>query len=216
MIDSGRDGHLNIVVQVRRGVLGLTLVVVMLAASTVFMGSVEIAQETPVGSAQSVTSLAPPVLKVDTGDTAWVLIASALVLAMIMPGAGFVRPFSAMVIGVCAGLLCYFAVVWEGRMGYDDSLDVVGIHGVGGVAGILATGLFASKAINTSGADGLFFGHAAQFGIQAIMVAAVVLFAASGTWIVLKLVDAVVGLRVSPEDEVTGLDLSQHNERAYS
>jgi Amt family ammonium transporter len=101
-------------------------------------------------------------------------------------------------------------------MGYDDSLDVVGIHGVGGLTGILATGLFASKAINASGADGLFFGHAAQFGIQAIMVAAVVLFAAVGTWIVLKLVDAVVGLRVSPEDEATGLDLSQHNERAYS
>jgi Amt family ammonium transporter len=137
-------------------------------------------------------------------------------LATVTPGAGFVGPFSAMVIGVCAGLLCYFAVVWKGRMGYDDSLDVVGIHGVGGVAGILATGLFASKAINASGADGLFFGHAAQFGIQAIMVAAVVLFAAVGTWIVLKLVDAVVGLRVLPEDEATGLDLSQHNERAYS
>jgi len=92
----------------------------------------------------------------------------------------------------------------------------VGIHGVGGVFGILATGLFASRAINAAGADGLFFGNAGQLGIQAIMVCAVVLFSLIGTWIILKMVDAVVGLRVSPEDESTGLDLSQHNERAYS
>jgi ammonium transporter, Amt family len=121
-----------------------------------------------------------------------------------------------MMIGVCAGVLCYFAVVWRGRMGYDDSLNVVGIHGVVGVAGILPTGLFASKAINVSGADGVFFGHAAEFWIQAITIAAVALFSAIGTWIVLKLVEAVVGFRVSPEDEATGLDLSQPNERAYS
>jgi Amt family ammonium transporter len=137
-------------------------------------------------------------------------------LATVTPGAGFVGPFSAIVIGGFAGILCYFAVVWKGRMGYDDSLDVVGIHGVGGIFGILATGLFASKAINTAGADGLFFGNTAQFGIQAIMVAAVAIFSAFGTWIILRLVDAMVGLRVSPEDEATGLDLSQHNERAYS
>jgi Amt family ammonium transporter len=78
-------------------------------------------------------------------------------LATVTPGAGFIGPFSAMLIGACAGILCYFAVVWKGRFGYDDSLDVVGIHGVGGVFGILATGLFASKAINSSGADGMFF-----------------------------------------------------------
>lgn len=137
-------------------------------------------------------------------------------LATVTPGAGFVGPFSAMIIGVFAGVLCYFAVVWKGRMGYDDSLDVVGIHGVGGVVGILATGLFASKAVNSSGGDGLFFGHGAQLGIQAIVVVAVALFSLVGTWLILKVVDASVGLRVSPEDESTGLDLSQHNERAYS
>jgi Amt family ammonium transporter len=137
-------------------------------------------------------------------------------LATVTPGAGFVGPFSAMIIGVFAGVLCYFAVVWKGRMGYDDSLDVVGIHGVGGVVGILATGLFASKTINPSGADGLFFSHGAQLGIQAIVVVAVALFSLVGTWLILKMVDASVGLRVSPEDESTGLDLSQHNERAYS
>lgn len=137
-------------------------------------------------------------------------------LATVTPGAGFVGPFSAMIIGVFAGVLCYFAVVWKGRMGYDDSLDVVGIHGVGGVFGILAIGLFASKAINPGGADGLFFGHAAQLGIQAITVMSVALFSVVGTWLILKVVDGIVGLRVSVEDESTGLDLSQHNERAYS
>ena len=137
-------------------------------------------------------------------------------LATVTPASGFIGPFSAIVIGGFAGILCYFAVVWKGRMGYDDSLDVVGIHGVGGVFGILATGLFASKAINAAGADGLFFGNAGQFGIQAIMVCAVALFSLIGTWTILRVVNAVVGLRVSLEDESTGLDLSQHNERAYS
>ncbi|MGH7258388.1 MAG: ammonium transporter [Nitrospiraceae bacterium] len=137
-------------------------------------------------------------------------------LATVTPGAGFVGPLSALLFGMGAGSLCYFAVVWKGSMGYDDALDVVGIHGVGGIVGILATGLFASKAINPAGADGLFFGNAGQFGVQALTVVCVVLFSLIGTWILLKLVDGVVGLRISPEDEATGLDLSQHNERAYS
>jgi Amt family ammonium transporter len=137
-------------------------------------------------------------------------------LATVTPASGYIGPFPAIVIGLFAGILCYFAVVWKGRMGYDDSLDVVGIHGVGGVFGILATGVFASKAINAAGADGLLFGNAGQLGIQAIMVAAVALFSVVGTWVILKVVDAAVGLRVAPEDESTGLDLSQHNERAYS
>jgi Amt family ammonium transporter len=137
-------------------------------------------------------------------------------LATVTPGAGFVGPFSAIIIGGFAGILCYFAVVWKGRMGYDDSLDVVGIHGVGGVFGILATGLFASKAINAGGADGLLFGNASQFGVQAITVVAVGLFSVVGTWLILKVVEGFIGLRVSPEDESTGLDLSQHNERGYS
>ncbi len=135
-------------------------------------------------------------------------------LATVTPGAGFVGPLSAMLIGLVAGALCYFAVVWKGKIGYDDSLDVVGIHGVGGVFGILATGLFASKAVG--GVDGLFFGNPAQFGIQAVVVLATVLFCVVGTYVILKIVDVTVGLRVSAEDEVTGLDLSQHNERAYS
>ena len=132
-------------------------------------------------------------------------------LATITPAAGFVTPLPAMLIGLVTGAVCYAAVVWKVRFGYDDSLDVVGIHGVGGVLGILATGLFAS-----AGATGLFYGNPAQFGIQIITVVVSILFCFIGTYIILKIVDAIVGLRVSSEDEELGLDLSQHNERAYS
>jgi len=132
-------------------------------------------------------------------------------LATITPAAGFVTPLSAMLIGLVAGASCYTAVVWKNRFGYDDSLDVVGIHGVGGIIGILATGLFAS-----AGATGLFYGNPGQFGKQAILAIVTVVFCFVGTYVILKLVDVIVGLRVSSEDEELGLDLSQHNERAYS
>lgn len=137
-------------------------------------------------------------------------------LATVTPASGYIGPFSAICIGLGAGIACYFAVIWKSRMGYDDSLDVVGIHGVGGVLGIVATGLLASKAVNSAGADGLFFGNPAQLGIQLLTVMAVGAFSCVGTYAILKLVDLVVGLRVSEEDELTGLDLSQHDERAYS
>ncbi|MGA6828629.1 ammonium transporter [Nitrospira sp. NS4] len=137
-------------------------------------------------------------------------------LATVTPAAGYIGPFSALLIGAIAGLACYFAIVWKGRFGYDDSLDVVGIHGVGGILGILATGLFASKAINAAGADGLFFGNAAQFGVQLLTAVVVAVFSAAGTFVLLKLVGGMTALRVAPEEEATGLDLSQHNERAYS
>jgi len=132
-------------------------------------------------------------------------------LATITPGAGFVGPMSALLIGVLAGVLCYGAVVWKTRLGYDDSLDVVGIHGVGGLTGILLTGLLASI-----GAKGLFFGNPGQFMVQVVMVVATLGFSVIGTFIILKIVDMIVGLRVSVEDEQVGLDLSQHNEKAYS
>jgi Amt family ammonium transporter len=132
-------------------------------------------------------------------------------LATITPGAGFVGPLSALLIGLVAGAICYAGVVLKNRFGYDDSLDVVGIHGVGGITGILATGLFASV-----GAKGLFFGNPGQFGIQLITALVTVLFSFVGTYILLKIVNAVVGLRVPSEHEELGLDLSQHNERAYT
>jgi Amt family ammonium transporter len=132
-------------------------------------------------------------------------------LATITPAAGFVGPMSAMIIGIGTGTLCYAAVVWKVKLGYDDSLDVVAIHGVGGFTGILATGLFASI-----GATGLFFGNAGQFGIQVLLALVTLAFVVVGTYIILKIVDWTVGLRISAPDEEMGLDLSQHNERGYS
>jgi Amt family ammonium transporter len=132
-------------------------------------------------------------------------------LATVTPSAGFIGPFSALIIGLVAGTVCYAAVVWKMRLGYDDSLDVVGIHGVGGFTGVLATGLFASI-----GAQGLFFGNPGQFGIQVVLALVTLSFSVLGTYLILKILDLTVGLRVSNQDEELGLDLSQHNERAYS
>ncbi len=137
-------------------------------------------------------------------------------MATMTAGAGYVRPSGAILYGLAGGALCYGAIVWKGKIGYDDSLDVVGIHGIGGTVGMLATGLLASKAVNAAGADGVFFGNPAQFGIQAMTVCATVVFSFVGSYVILKVVDGLIGLRVSPEEETTGLDLSQHNERAYS
>ncbi len=137
-------------------------------------------------------------------------------LATVTAGAGYIGPFSALLIGLVAGGLCYAAILWKAKFGYDDSLDVVGIHGVGGVVGMLATGLFASKAINAGGADGLIFGHPQLFGVQVVAILAVAIFSLVGTYLILKLIDRLLGLRVSADEERMGLDLSQHDERAYS
>jgi Amt family ammonium transporter len=136
-------------------------------------------------------------------------------LVAITPASGFVGPVSSIVIGAVAGALCYFACNLKSRLGYDDSLDVVGVHGVGGTWGALATGLFASKAINEAGADGLFYGNPGQLWTQLIAIGATIVLAVVATYVILKIVDALVGLRVSQDDEVSGLDLSQHSETAY-
>jgi Amt family ammonium transporter len=137
-------------------------------------------------------------------------------LVAITPASGFVGPISSLIIGAVAGALCYTACNLKSRLGYDDSLDVVGVHGVGGTWGALATGLFASKAINDAGQDGLFFGNPGQLSVQVLAIIATYALAIVGTWIILKVVDAIVGLRVSEEEEVAGLDLSQHSETAYA
>ncbi len=137
-------------------------------------------------------------------------------LVAITPASGFVGPIPAIIIGTGAGVFCYSACILKTRLGYDDSLDVVGVHGIGGTWGALATGLFASKAINPDGANGLFFGNPGQLGIQAIAVLGSWVLAFVGTIILLKIVDAIMGLRVSDEEEQTGLDLSQHDENAYA
>jgi Amt family ammonium transporter len=136
-------------------------------------------------------------------------------LVAITPGSGFVGPLSALIIGAVGGLLCSIACSLKPKFGYDDSLDVVGVHGVGGTWGALATGLFASKAINPAGNDGLIFGNPGQLWIQLISVVATIAFAMVLTAIILSVLKAVMGLRVSDEEERMGLDLTQHNERAY-
>jgi ammonium transporter, Amt family len=136
-------------------------------------------------------------------------------LVAITPAAGFVTPMASIVIGAIAGALCYTACNLKTRLGYDDSLDVVGVHGVGGTWGALATGLFATKLVNDAGADGLFHGNPKQFGIQIIAVLVTWALASVVTVIILKVLDAIMGLRVTEEDELAGLDLSQHSETAY-
>ncbi|HEX3177451.1 MAG TPA: ammonium transporter [Methylomirabilota bacterium] len=137
-------------------------------------------------------------------------------LVAITPASGYVGPVSSIIIGAAAGALCYAACNVKSKLGYDDSLDVVGVHGVGGTWGAIATGLFASKAVNDAGGDGLFFGNPGQLWTQIVAIAATYLLAIVATYVILKVVDAVVGLRVSDEDEIAGLDLSQHSETAYA
>ena len=138
-------------------------------------------------------------------------------LVAITPAAGFVSPLSAIVIGAGAGLFCYIAVALiKPKLKYDDSLDVFGVHGIGGIWGALATGLFATTVINSGGSDGLFFGNPAQLGLQAVAVAVTIVYALVVTFILLKLVDAVMGLRVEEDDEEEGLDITQHHESGYT
>ena len=137
-------------------------------------------------------------------------------LVAITPGAGFVSPISAVLIGLVAGALCYFAVLAKSRIGYDDALDVVGVHGVGGLWGALATGLFATTAVNAAGKDGFFFGNPQLLGIQAMDALTTIGYSVVVTFIILKVVDLMIGLRVSAEEEEQGLDLTQHSEIGYS
>jgi Amt family ammonium transporter len=137
-------------------------------------------------------------------------------LVAITPAAGFVSPMSALAIGGLAGVICYMGVLAKAKLGYDDSLDVVGIHGVGGTWGALATGLFASTAINPDGANGLFFGNPGQLWIQFVSVVATCIFAFIMTVVILKILDWTIGLRVDEEAEVRGLDVTQHSETGYS
>ena len=138
-------------------------------------------------------------------------------LAAITPAAGFVGVGAALVIGIAASVFCYIAVSFVKRaFHYDDSLDAFGVHGISGIWGTIATGLFASKLINPTGADGLLAGNSKQFFVQLIAVAVTVAYAFVGTFIIFKLVDVVIGVRASEEQEAIGLDLTEHNERAYT
>ncbi len=136
-------------------------------------------------------------------------------LVAITPASGFVGPMAALMIGLVGGLVCFMGIRLKGKFGYDDSLDTVGVHGVGGAWGAIATGLFASALINPAGANGLFLGNLGLLGAQVLALAVVILYAFGITWGILKFLDKTMGLRVSPEDEMDGLDLAQHGESGY-
>ncbi len=138
-------------------------------------------------------------------------------LVAITPAAGFVSVIPAIIIGLLVSVFSFVAVaVIKPKLGYDDSLDAFGVHCVGGIWGALATGLFASKAVNPAGNNGLFFGNPKQFLIQLITVLVTLAYTLVVTFIIYKLVDLLVGVRVSEKEESMGLDLTQHRERAYT
>lgn len=137
-------------------------------------------------------------------------------LVAITPASGFVGPISAIFIGIGAGVFCYYAVLLRMKSSVDESLDVWGVHGIAGAWGAVATGIFASKLINPSGANGLLFGNPSQVLIQFVAVAVVWMYALVTTWIIAKLVDITIGLRVNEKEEEIGLDISEHGEKAYA
>jgi Amt family ammonium transporter len=137
-------------------------------------------------------------------------------LATVTPTAGFVGPMAALCIGTIAGLCCYGAVVLKERFSYDDSLDVFGIHGVGGLIGMLLLGVFATKAWNAAGANGLITGETSFFGSQVLAVGAAVVYSVGVSLVLLKIIGATVGLRVRPDIEREGLDMNLHGEVGYA
>ena len=142
--------------------------------------------------------------------------ATAIVVGLvaITPAAGFVGPMSAIALGAIAAVPSYFALFWRARTQLDDSLDVVAAHGVGGTVGALLTGVFAQKALNGV-ADGLLFGNPGQLGIQAIAVAAAIVYSGVMSFVLLKVIGLVIPLRADSTDETAGLDVTQHGEEAY-
>jgi len=136
-------------------------------------------------------------------------------LAAITPAAGFVPPLAGIPIGIVAAVICYYCMLFRMRLNVDESLDVWAIHGMGGTWGVLATGIFASAAINSAGADGLLLGNALQLARQLAGVAVVWGYAFGVSLVLGKIVDVTLGLRVSKTEETVGLDISQHGERAY-
>jgi Amt family ammonium transporter len=145
-------------------------------------------------------------------------------LVAITPCAGFVGPLASIIIGVVAGVICYLAVNLKFRFGYDDSLDVIGVHLIGGITGSILLGIFAQYSVNPDGLQGaggrhiqgLMYGGAGFFVTQIIAVVAVLAFGFVASLILAKLIDIVIGLRATPEQEANGLDISLHEERAYA
>ncbi len=137
-------------------------------------------------------------------------------LVGITPAAGFVTPLGSILIGAITAVVCFYAISLKHKLHLDDALDTFPVHGVGGTVGAILTGIFATKAVNPSGADGLLFGNPNQVLIQIEAIVATYIFAAVGTWIILKILDATVGLRVKEEAELQGMDINEHGEEGYN
>lgn len=138
-------------------------------------------------------------------------------LVAITPAAGFVGPMASVFIGLIGGLVCYTAVaVMKHRLGYDDSLDAFGIHGIGGTWGSIATGIFATTAVNPAGANGLIYGETHLFIAQVISTVVAYALAICGSYVLYKIVDHFISMRVDEAEEIAGLDLVEHGERGYS
>ena len=204
------------------------LVLTIIGASMLWVGwfgfnaGSELAADGRAGMAMVVTQVATAAAALSWMFVEWMAkgkpsvlgIASGAVagLVAITPASGFVGPMGALAIGIIAGIVCYWGATGLKRMfGYDDSLDAFGVHGVGGIVGAILTGVFAVKSVG--GTAGMLEGNVAQVGIQFLGVAATLVYTAVATFIILKVVDAVMGLRVSEEEEREGLDLSLHGER---
>jgi Amt family ammonium transporter len=136
-------------------------------------------------------------------------------LATITPCAGFVPIWAAPIIGTAAGIVCYYAVMLKNKMKWDDALDVWGVHGVGGFLGTILLGVFASKAVNSAGADGLFFGNASFFYKEVIAVVIASIYGFLFTYVMLIVINYFTPVRVTEEAEIIGLDLHLHGEKAY-
>lgn len=142
---------------------------------------------------------------------------SVVGLVAITPAAGYVSPISSILIGTIASFASYYAITTiKGTYGYDDSLDAFGVHGCGGIVGALLTGIFAEQVINRTGNDGLLFGNPYQFFLQLAGVAIVIAYSSIVSFLILKAIDKTVGLKVNELDELIGLDLTQHEETAYT
>jgi Amt family ammonium transporter len=137
-------------------------------------------------------------------------------LATITPASGYVSPRSALIVGVLAAMICYAALMLKERLGYDDTLDAFGVHGIGGVVGTLLLGLFAQKSWNATGADGLFAHNPHFFVVQLLAVLAILIYSVGVTFVLLKVLDKVIGLRVASDVEREGLDTSIHGEEGYA
>ncbi len=136
-------------------------------------------------------------------------------LVAITPASGYVNPLASILIGFGAGAVCYGAVQLKNKLGFDDALDVWAVHGIGGTFGALATGLFATVLVNQAGGNGLFYGNPGQLGVQLIAVLASWAYSGVMTFVLLKLIDVTIGLRVPEHEELAGLDVTQHGELAY-